>query len=213
MFCGIEDAIVRAGYETSFFLDLVNGGGEDTPALALDGMKLPEGVSLIAAEDQKAIEPFQVAERRRMLFPVKVAKASRGNDLLYSDSFGGRAVPGRSGRDSNLRLAVLEFAQGGLRAGTETGEIRIRDRCAIFPRLVSRALLVANLEPCPFGVLCWDGTTSPVRKSSIGKSSGPSKTGFNTTSWIGIGTKDTSIWSIGSRDFSRRGTSRISSGP
>ena len=71
MFCGMEDAIVRAGYETSFFLDLVNNGGEDTPALTFDDMKLPEGVSLIAAEGRKTMEAFQIGQRRRMLFPVK----------------------------------------------------------------------------------------------------------------------------------------------
>ncbi len=78
MFCGIEDAIVRAGYETSFFLDLVNNGGEDTPALTFGGMKLPEGVSLIAAENQQTIEPIKIGERRRMLFPIKVAKQVEG---------------------------------------------------------------------------------------------------------------------------------------
>jgi len=48
LFSGIEDAIVRAGYETAFFLDLVNCGGEDAPALAFDHMRLPRGVSLRA---------------------------------------------------------------------------------------------------------------------------------------------------------------------
>ena len=96
MFCGIEDAIVRAGYETSFFLDLVNGGGEDTPALMLDGMKLPEGVSLIATEDQKTIEPFKVGERRRMLFPIKATKPVEGTisfGLTASGGGGFQAVP------------------------------------------------------------------------------------------------------------------------
>ena len=82
MFCGIEDAIVRAGYETSFFLDLVNNGGEDASALTFDGVKLPEGVSLIAAEHQKTIEPLKIGERRRMLFPVKVAKPVEGTIFL-----------------------------------------------------------------------------------------------------------------------------------
>ena len=78
MFCGIEDAIVRAGYETAFFLDLVNCGGEDAPALKFDSMKLPEGVSLIAADGRQAIEPLKVAERRRMLFPLKVSTPVEG---------------------------------------------------------------------------------------------------------------------------------------
>ncbi len=82
MFCGIEDAIVRAGYETSFFLDLVNSGGKDTPALTFDDLKLPEGVSLIATENQKTIEPFKIGQRRRMLFPVKVTKPVEGTISL-----------------------------------------------------------------------------------------------------------------------------------
>jgi len=82
MFCGIEDAIVRAGYETSFFLDLVNCGGEDAPALTFDSMKLPEGVSLISTENQKTIEPLKIGERRRMLFPVKVNKPVEGTISL-----------------------------------------------------------------------------------------------------------------------------------
>ena len=96
VFCGIEDAVVRAGYETSFFLDLVNDGGEDTPALTFDGIKLPVGVSLIAAEDQVTIEPFKIGERRRMLFPVKVAKPVEGTiSLTLTASEGSRfqAVP------------------------------------------------------------------------------------------------------------------------
>ena len=82
MFCGIEDAIVRAGYETAFFLDLVNCGGEDAPALTFDSVKLPEGVSLSSAENQKTIEPLKIGERRRMLFPVKVNKPVEGTISL-----------------------------------------------------------------------------------------------------------------------------------
>ncbi|NLY00036.1 MAG: hypothetical protein GXY83_28390 [Rhodopirellula sp.] len=74
MFCGMEDAIVRAGYETSFFLDLVNCGGEDSPALTFGDMKLPEGVSLTCMDNRTTIEPLKVGQRRRLLFPVKVAK-------------------------------------------------------------------------------------------------------------------------------------------
>lgn len=73
IFCGIEDAIVRAGYETAFFLDLVNCGGADTPALTFDNLKLPEGVSLIATDSQRTIEPLKIGERRRILFPLKVS--------------------------------------------------------------------------------------------------------------------------------------------
>jgi hypothetical protein len=73
MFCGIEDAIVRAGYETSYLLDLVNCGGEDAPALTCDSMKLPAGVSLIATDSQRTIEPLKIGERRRILFPLKVS--------------------------------------------------------------------------------------------------------------------------------------------
>ena len=54
LFCGIEDAIVRAGYESAFFVDLLNGGGEDTPALALDNVRLPEGVALTAPAEDSA---------------------------------------------------------------------------------------------------------------------------------------------------------------
>ena len=96
MFSGIEDAIVRAGYETSFFLDLVNSGGEDTPPLKFDGMKLPEGVSLMAAEDQKTMEPFKIGQRRRMLFPVKVTKPVEGTisfNLTASGEGQFQAVP------------------------------------------------------------------------------------------------------------------------
>ncbi len=82
MFRGIEDAVVRAGYETSFFLDLVNNGGEETPTLTLDGVKLPDGVSLTATEEQKRIEPFKIGERRRMSFPLKVAKPVEGTISL-----------------------------------------------------------------------------------------------------------------------------------
>ncbi len=82
MFCGIEDAVVRAGYETSFFLDLINNGGEDTPALTFDDIKLPDGVSLTATKDQKTLAPFKIGERRRLLFPVKVAKPVEGTISL-----------------------------------------------------------------------------------------------------------------------------------
>jgi hypothetical protein len=81
-FCGIEDAIVRAGYETAFFLDLVNCGGEDAPALTFDSMKLPGGVSLIATKNQQTIEPLKSGERRRMLFPMKVDRPVEGTISL-----------------------------------------------------------------------------------------------------------------------------------
>ena len=147
LFCGIEDAIVRAGYETAFFLDLVNCGGEDAPALTFDNMKLPEGVSLTATDSQRTIEPLKIGERRRMLFPLKVSKPVEGTISLNLTARGEgtlRAVPVEI---PISRLAVPESAQGGLRAGTETGEIRIRNRCALFPRLVSRTFLVPSLEP------------------------------------------------------------------
>lgn len=89
MFSGIEDAIVRAGYETAFFLDLVNCGGEDAPALAFDHLKLPEGVSLIAAENETTIEPLKVGERRRMLFPIKSARPVAGTIRLSLAAAGG----------------------------------------------------------------------------------------------------------------------------
>ncbi len=88
MFRGIEDAVVRAGYETSFFLDLVNNGGEETPTLTLDDVKLPEGVSLMATEEQKKIEPFKIGERRRMLFPLKVTQPVEGTVLLNLTALG-----------------------------------------------------------------------------------------------------------------------------
>ncbi len=82
MFCGIEDAIVRAGYETALFLDLVNSGGEDAPALTFDSVQLPEGVSLIGAENERTIESLKIGQRRRMLFPVQVAKPVEGTISL-----------------------------------------------------------------------------------------------------------------------------------
>ncbi len=93
MFCGIEDAMVRAGYETALFLDLVNCGGEDSPALTFDGMKLPEGVSLMAAENQTTIEPFKIGERRRMLFPIKVTKPVEGTISFHLAASGERGFP------------------------------------------------------------------------------------------------------------------------
>lgn len=89
MFYGIEDAILRAGYDTELFLDLVNCGGEDTPAMKLEATKLPDGVSLTAAEDQRAIDPLKVGERRRLLFPLKVTKPVEGTISL-------RLVPGQA---------------------------------------------------------------------------------------------------------------------
>ncbi len=96
MFCGLEDAIVRAGYETSFFLDLVNCGGEDAPALTFDSMELPNGVSLIATRSQRTIEPLRIGERRRMLFPLKVGKPVKGTisfDLTAREEAVFQAVP------------------------------------------------------------------------------------------------------------------------
>ena len=82
IFSGIEDAIVRAGYETAFFLDLVNSGGEATPALKLDKLKLPTGVSLIPSKNQTTIQPFEIGERRRMLFPIRVSEPIEGTIAL-----------------------------------------------------------------------------------------------------------------------------------
>lgn len=82
LFCGIEDAIVRAGYESAFFVDLLNGGGEDIPALALDNVRLPEGVALTTPAETQLIAPLQCGERRRMLFPVKVNKPVVGTASL-----------------------------------------------------------------------------------------------------------------------------------
>lgn len=96
MFCGIEDAIVRAGYETAFFLDLVNCGGEDAPALTFDSVKLPEGVSLIATDSQRTIEPLKIGERRRILFPLKVSKPVEGTislNLIASEDGTLRGLP------------------------------------------------------------------------------------------------------------------------
>ena len=82
MFCGIEDAIVRAGYETAFFLDLVNNGGENTPELTFDKVQLPAGVSLAVTDRQRIIEPLEVGQRRRMLFPLKATKPVDGTIAL-----------------------------------------------------------------------------------------------------------------------------------
>ncbi|MHB8901303.1 MAG: glycoside hydrolase family 99-like domain-containing protein, partial [Thermoguttaceae bacterium] len=82
LFCGIEDAMVRAGYETAFFLDLVNCGGQDAPPLTLGSLELPEGVSLTAAESEKTIEPLKIGERRRMLFPLKATEPVEGTISL-----------------------------------------------------------------------------------------------------------------------------------
>lgn len=82
MFSGIEDAIVRAGYETAFFLDLVNNGGEVTSELRLGDIKLPQGVTLISTPDQPTIAALKVGERRRMLFPLKATKAVEGTIAL-----------------------------------------------------------------------------------------------------------------------------------
>ncbi len=96
MFCGIEDAIVRAGYESAFFLDLVNSGGDDAPPLTLANVKLPEGISLTAPEDEKTIESLEVGERRRLLFPIKAARPVEGTialDLAASGKGTFQAVP------------------------------------------------------------------------------------------------------------------------
>ncbi len=96
LFCGIEDAIVRAGYETAFFLDLVNSGGEDAPALTLDHLALPAGVSLTAAADQRLIEPLPIGQRRRVLFPLKVREPVEGVirlDLVAHEGGAFQGVP------------------------------------------------------------------------------------------------------------------------
>ena len=77
MFCGIEDAMVRVGYETAFFLDIVNKGGEDSGVLKLEDLKLPEGVTAVG--DWTDIERLKIGERRRLLFPVKVDKVVAGH--------------------------------------------------------------------------------------------------------------------------------------
>ncbi|TWU31336.1 glycoside hydrolase family 99-like domain-containing protein [Novipirellula artificiosorum] len=82
MFSGIEDAIVRAGYETAFFLDLANNGGEETSVLTLNRVELPAGVSLLHPENPITIEPFKVGERRRILFPITVTEPSEGKISL-----------------------------------------------------------------------------------------------------------------------------------
>ena len=82
MFSTIEDAIVRAGYETAFFLDLVNNGGEATSALTLDRLKLPARVSLIPAEDQPTNES-----------PLRtVVKAIVGSDVAMQREVGPLAL-------------------------------------------------------------------------------------------------------------------------
>jgi hypothetical protein len=78
MFCGIEDAIVRAGYETAFFLDLVNCGGHDAPELTFENTRLPVGISVIDVENQQRIEPLRVGERRRILVPIQVDREVQG---------------------------------------------------------------------------------------------------------------------------------------
>ncbi len=93
VFCGIEDAIVRVGYETAFFLDLVNSGGEDTPALNIDQLQLPAGVSLTASDSQRTIEPLQVGQRRRMLFPLKVSQPVEGTISLKLDDLDSNKIP------------------------------------------------------------------------------------------------------------------------
>lgn len=93
VFSGMEDAIIRAGYETAFFLDLVNNGGAATPALTLDRLKLPVGVSLIPAEDRRVIHPFAIGERRRMLFPIKVTEPVVGTIALTLAARGEEQFP------------------------------------------------------------------------------------------------------------------------
>ncbi len=96
LFSGMEDAIVRAGYETAFFLDLVNGGGADAPALTFDNTKLPAGVSLLGPDSQRTIEPLKTGQRRRMLFPVKVSKPVEGTislNLIAREDEALRGVP------------------------------------------------------------------------------------------------------------------------
>ncbi len=91
VFSGIEDAMVRAGYETAFFLDLLNSGGEDSGVLKIDGLKLPEGVTAVG--DWPRIEPLGAGERRRMLFPVKAADAASGDIAFTLEGSGsGQAI-------------------------------------------------------------------------------------------------------------------------
>lgn len=93
MFCGIEDAIVRAGYETAFFLDIVNNGGMDSGALKIDDLKLPAGVTAVG--DWTNIEPLKTGERRRMLFPVKAVKVVAGDIVFRLNGIGGMEEPVR----------------------------------------------------------------------------------------------------------------------
>ncbi len=104
VFSGIEDAIVRAGYDTAFFLDLVNSGGEATPALKLDNLNLPAGVSLIPSEAQPTIQPFEIGERRRMLFPIKVSEPVAGTIALTLTARGEERFPAVA---VEIPLAVL----------------------------------------------------------------------------------------------------------
>ena len=85
MFTGIEDAIVRAGYDSAFFLDLVNAGGRDTGALQIANLKLPKGIQ---AGDWSVIEPIKKAERRRILFPITANEPVEGSiefDICSAD--------------------------------------------------------------------------------------------------------------------------------
>ncbi len=92
LYCGIEDAIVRAGYDTAFFLDLVNCGGEDAPALQFDKIQLPAGVSLSGPDSERIIAPLRIGERRRLVFPLKVTTPVEGVISVHLVARGGATL-------------------------------------------------------------------------------------------------------------------------
>ncbi len=82
LFCGIEDAMVRAGYETTLFVDLVNSGGADAPRLRVEPLKLPTGIELLVPEQERTIQPLKCGERRRVLFPLQASQRVEGTISL-----------------------------------------------------------------------------------------------------------------------------------
>ena len=91
--------------------------------MTFDNVRLPEGVSLIATDSQRIMEPLRSGQRRHMLFPLKVSQPAEGTISLNLVAREEGNTSARSGGDPDLRLAVLESAEGGLCAGTEAGEI------------------------------------------------------------------------------------------
>jgi hypothetical protein len=109
LFCGIEDAIVRAGYETAFFLDLVNCGGEDAPALTSTAPTARGRFTDRSGKPNDRISRSGAPE----LCSFQVSKS--GNNLIETD----RPREGNF-RPFQLKFqfhpGVLEPAQGRLRA-------------------------------------------------------------------------------------------------